>query len=80
MEIIGALGIVDPQPLNSDPTKLGDVGIIAFRLREGKLTPEDIVEFYTLKLPPLLHPYPQSRSAVQLDNMPSHRSHVTCSY
>ena len=74
IEVIGAISVVqETRPLEND--EVGNVGLIALRGDEKKLSIQAILEWSEDMLAPQLNPYPHPRSIVVLDNMPQHRSH-----
>lgn len=71
-EVVGALSTVNPRPLRDG--SIGQVGLCTFHLTEGKLSIDEILEWFAHRLAPMLNAYPGPRSIVVLDNMPQHRS------
>lgn len=72
-EIIAAISVVMPAPLVGDPTRTGDIGVIAYKLCTPRLGKPEIIDFIINVLPPLLNPFPGPRSVLVMDNMPEHR-------
>lgn len=72
-EVIGALGVVQPGPLLGDPSRTGDIGLVAFFVEEPTLAAASIINFYTQTLVGMVGRWPTPNCIVVLDNMSRHR-------
>jgi len=70
---IGAVSVTTPAPMLSG--EMGDVGLIALRTQNTKISAEDYAEWVINSLAPLMGCYPAPRSILMLDNSPEHRSY-----
>ena len=70
--MVGALSVEDPLPLQDG--RIGDIGLCSFCLVDGKLSIDNILDWFANTLAPSLNAYPGPRSIVVMDNMPQHRS------
>jgi len=79
MEVVGALSVLPASHIrildDNGAARIGDIGLISYRMCQGNLPISDTLDWITQDLVPLLQPYPQARSVVLFDNLPQHRKY-----